>query len=524
MRERRRSLVDRALRVIGLQRRSRPRGTRSMWAGGATNRLTLDWVVGPTSIDQEVRSNLRTLRARARRLMVEDAYAARFVQLQVENVIGAAGIGIQLRAGATRGALTDATRDEIELAWKEWQQPQYASVNGRHSFAEIQQMAVAQWKSDGEALVVHHEGFPNKFGFALQVVDPDQLDDDYNVPAAPGHNEVRMGVELDTWGRPVAYHILTAHPNDLWGRTRERERIPAHRVTHLFSTIRAGQTRGVSALAPVILELQMNRGLEEALLVLLRTTACKMGFLEVDPELTDGLEPDPEDEDPTGQSKPIISWDAEPARIEQLPKGLTFKPWDPGQPGPEQDAFARRVQRRVAAGLGVSYASLSGDQSQANFGSQRVAMTAERDGYAGSQAMVIAHLIRPAFRKWLGMAAMARVVRVPGFDLETVTAVAEAQPRGFDWIDPDKDANANLKEVGAGINSLTRLAAAKGRDLETVLRERKAEQDLAKTLGVTLSLNTGGAPNPAAPKAEAEDEEDDDARRRRLTLTRTAHG
>jgi lambda family phage portal protein len=522
MRERRTTWLARALRAVGLQRlRPRPTHARNTWAGGAVNRLTLDWVMSPTSIDQEVRSNLRTLRARARKLRVEDAYAARFVQLQVENIVGAAGIGLQLRAGTTRGALTEELRDEIEHAWRDWQLPEHASVDGRHSFAEIQKLAVAQWKTDGEALVVLHEGFPNKYGFALQLVDPDQLDDDYNVSGAPGQNEVRMGVELDQWGRRVAFHILTEHPNDLWGRNRERQRIPADRVRHLYSAIRPGQTRGVSSLAPVLIELQMNRGLEEALLVLLRTTACKMGFLEVDPELTDSLEPDPEEEDVTGAAKPVISWDAEPARIEQLPKGMSFKPWDPGQPAPEHDAFARRVQRRVAMGLGVSYASLSGDQSQANFGSQRVAMTSERDGYADGQSLLTQHLILPVFRRWLGMAGLARQVRIPGFDVDAIVAAAEAQPRGFDWIDPEKDANANLKEVGAGIQSLTRIAASKGRDIETVLRERKAEEDLAKKIGVTITLSPTGTP--AAP-TNPPVEEDQGETGRHLLLKRAANG
>jgi capsid protein len=60
--------------------------------------------------------------------------------------------------------------------------------------------------------------------------------------------------------------------------------------------------------------------------------------------------------------------------------------------------------------------------------------------------------------------------------------------------------------VDAGLNSLTRIAASKGRDINDVLAERAAEQEKAASLGVSLVLHkqTGNSAQPdAAPTTPA---------------------
>jgi lambda family phage portal protein len=504
------NVLDRVLQRLGLQRYTPPppppppprRKVQRSWAGAQITRLTADWVTQPTSIDADVRSSARRLRARARQLRRDNPLAARYVQLQSENIVGPHGMALQCRIPNTRQGTNDSASDAIEWAFWDWAKREHCTVDGKLCFTELLTAYAEMWKSDGEAFLVMHPGFPNKYGFALQLLDPDQVDDDYNVAPAEGRNEVRMGVEVDGWGRPVAYHVLTRHPGDWYGNTtRIRERIPAERVIHRFTALGAGQTRGITPLAPAMLRLQMLAGSQEALLILQRTAACKMGFLEVDPELATPLQPSEEvdGEANVAEQPPVISWDAEPGRIEQLPKGFKFSAWDPGAPTPEYDVLARSIAREIAVALGVSYASLTGDQSQANFGSQRVAMTSERDGYKRDQQIVIGDCT-VILRAWATAGMMAGAVAVPAYNVDALVRAAEWQPRGFDWIDPEKDVKADLAEVGAGLNSLTRLAAAKGRDYVDVLKERQKEIAAAKQLEVPISLN------PAQPDAKPAEE------------------
>jgi capsid protein len=91
---------------------------------------------------------------------------------------------------------------------------------------------------------------------------------------------------------------------------------------------------------------------------------------------------------------------------------------------------------------------------------------------------------------------------------------AEWECRGFEYIDPQKDVDADLTEVAAGLTSLTDVCARKGRDFATILRKRKAEIELAEELEVPLTFGKSapGAPAAtavtAAPETEPEEPEE----------------
>ena len=85
------------------------------------------------------------------------------------------------------------------------------------------------------------------------------------------NNEIRMGVELDSFKRPVAYYVLTDHPNDDFFATpkqRKHVRVPASEVIHVFMPTRNYQTRGEPFMAPAISALKMLSGWREASLML----------------------------------------------------------------------------------------------------------------------------------------------------------------------------------------------------------------------------------------------------------------
>ena len=389
------------LNRVGLARASRP-ATRSFFAGAALNRLNLDWVLGPFSADDEVKADGRKLRDRARQLRRDNPWAARYVALQVEGILGAHGVMMQARVPVTRKddsgnlKLNERANDTLEARFKQWSGRRTADVAQRLSFPRIAQVVVETWKTEGEAFleIVPLPTTRNPFGVALRVLDPDQVDDTLNQAGKPGQPEIKMGVEMDEFGAPAFYHVWTRHPSESTVEgTRLRRRIPAAQIIHLYDVRRAGQTRGVTPFAPVMQDLKMLGGLQEAVLVLQRTAACKMGFITVDPEQTSPLAPE------AGDASVVM--DAEPGRIEQLPAGMQFQSWDPGQPGAEYDPYTKNVLRGIAAGLGVSYASLTGDLSEANYSSARVGMLSERDAFCRDQQALIEALYARVYAAWL---------------------------------------------------------------------------------------------------------------------------
>ena len=64
----------------------------------------------------------------------------------------------------------------------------------------------------------------SKVNFALEVLEADQLDEDYQSPARTAGSVWRMGIEIDRFGRALNYAFLSRHPGDTAFPTQAKER------------------------------------------------------------------------------------------------------------------------------------------------------------------------------------------------------------------------------------------------------------------------------------------------------------
>lgn len=480
-----------------------PRATSSTsgYSGASHSRLLYDLVMGTMSADAALRGSLQTMRNRARELTQGNSTATAVPQLFSENVIGPDGILYQAAVRRPGGEYDDAANAELERAWYTWCEPQFASVDRSASWAELESMTQEAEVVDGEVLIRMITGFDNPFGFAIDVLDPDQLDHTYWRQPQPGQNEIRMGIEVDRWGAPVAYHLWSNHPSEM--KRRERVRVPAEEIIHLYIRRRPRQTRGVTWFAPMIVDLAMHGGYREAELVAARIAASKQGFFELD----ENAEPPEGTEIENGD--PYVPLDATPGSFEQLPKGYRFKAWDPQHPNAGFDAFDQAILRSLATGFRVSYMGISSDLTKTSFSSGRLGADAERAVYKKLQARRITRVSQVVFRRWLRAAILKGAVQLPSYDASLFEA-AVWHPRTFSYVDPTKDLEFRLSEVRAGTNSLTRLAAEAGRDIVEIAYERQREIALFERLGVPLDLGSK-QPTPAveAEGSSADSAEDD---------------
>lgn len=498
------SLIDRALASVGLAR-AKPPARRHVYAGAQLGRLTSDWVTSCLSADGSIRGDFRLLRERARTLVRDNPFASRFVQLSAENIIGPGGIQLQCRIRRADEEIDTEACDSVKAAWDDWSRPEHASVDGLLSMTDIATLAVTGWRTEGEALIRIWPGFDNRFGFALQVLDPDLLDHEYNQAPARDVNEIRMGVERNRFGRPVAYHLWTVHPNDYFGGTKERVRVPAEQIIHLYTVRRPGQTRGITDFAPVLMDVQMLGGYQEAELVAARGAAANMGFIL---QKEDAEGPDPE----AGDTAQI---EQEPGTFHKLGPGETLAQYSPEHPVAAFAAFTASVLRAIAAGLNVSYSSLTGDLSAANYSSLREGSLKERDGYKRAQVWIAAQLYRRVYLEWIRYAHLAGAIA-------TRSAEHVWLPRGWAWVDPERDITAAMLEVRAGFNTRSAVCAANGRTFEENIEQLAHEEDMADEYGVEISTDVGTALQP--PKAEetpAPAKTDPDEARARMRVVRS---
>lgn len=462
----------------------RKSGRRGYSAGGS-DRLSNDWKTTSLSANGELRHSLRALRGRSRDLAMNNDYARRYLQTCVSNIVGPRGVGLQMRAKYPNGRTMDKMANGvIEAAWREWGQRGVCTVCGKYSWAGVQRLVAESVPRDGEVLVeqVFGEGANNKFGFALNIVEADHLNEDLTTDL-PGGNRILMGVEEDRVGRPVAYHLLAYHPGDYtWSTYRGQQyvEVPADRIVHIYRPDRAGQSRGVPWMHTAMGTLRMIDAYAEAELVSARAAASKMGFIST-----------PTGDDYTGDDKDDDGntiTEFEPGIIEQLPAGWNFTPFDPDAPSGKFNPFIKAMLQKIASGLGVAYSTLSSDLESVNFSSIRSGVLEERQNWKTLQHWFIESLCVPTFESWfywiLSNGTLGENYRPR--DYQRLNA-SVWQPRGWDWVDPLKDTKANLEAIKGGTRTRTETAADRGLDLEDILVQLAEEEARARELGLTLS-------------------------------------
>lgn len=455
----------------------KPRRVRTFGAANI-DRLFSSWTTMPYSADSEMRTSLKALRARSRDMVNNNDYAKKFVRMVETNVVGKNGIVMQSQVVNDKNEADELARKKIEEGWANWCRRGNCDVTGKYSFRDIQKLVIASVARDGEVLVRKIRGYDNDFGFALQLIEADHLDENYNDTLKNG-NHVKMGVEYNAWNRPVAYHIYPNHPGDVtFGHTyAERVRIPAGEIAHIFMDQRISQSRGLPWMHAALTRLQMLGAYEEAELIAARIGAAKMGFFTSDTgEKFEG--------DDTEDGKPIM--EVAPGEFDFLPKGYDFKMFDPDHPSTAFQPFVKALLRGIASGLNVSYHYLANDLDAANYSSLRGGEIDVRDAWRDIQCFLIEHFLVEINEEWLRMALLTGAVKLPMSKYDKFK-VCKWQPRGWQWVDPEKDINSRKIAIEAGLETRQDVAAEQGKDLEDIFRQLAREKQLAAKYGINIS-------------------------------------
>jgi lambda family phage portal protein len=471
-------------------RRAEPKAVSRNFSASKLGRTTLDWIVSPLSPDAAMRGHLVAIRARARDLERNNEWVRGFLRSLENNVLGESGISLQMRVREPNGRFDEIANDRIELAWHQWGRPGKCDLSRRHSWIDLQRLALRCLARDGEVLA---RKVRTAAGLRVQIIEADLLDTEDNRRLENG-NDIRFGVELDANRSPVAYHLLNRHPGDTeWSGSAPgvRTRVPADEIIHLFRCERPEQTRGVPWLAASMARLKMLDGYAEAELMAARTGAAKMGFFtKATPDGWDG------EVDDAGN----LTMDASPGTIEELPAGVDFKAWDNNHPNSGYGDFVKSCLRGVATSLGISYNTLASDLEGVNYSSIRAGLLEEREVWRAIQRHLIEHLCEPIFEEWLTIELLSGRLGLP-FEKMWKFNAPEFRGRRWAWVDPKKDIEAAIMAVEHRHRSLRDVIAENGGDIFDVLRTAKADEELAASLGLTLTPATA---KPAAVVAEVD--------------------
>lgn len=463
-----------------------------IYANARGSRLTSDWQVSNGSADSELVSSLTTLRARSRQLVRDASFAKRARVIVVNNVIGT-GMGLQAQVMTSRDELNARVNDDIETAWEEWSEAANCHTGGRLAFKHIERAAMGQVFDAGECFIRKH---PRKFGnskvpYALELIEAERIADELastTLTARTG-NEIRMGVEVDSFFRPVAYYIRRRHPSELRfsaGQVDEIERVPADQIIHLAVVDRWPQTRGEPWLHAAARRLKDLDGYGEAEIIKARKQANESGWIQT-PEDAEGFAERLDDGSFEEETEPGVYKVLRPGEEVINPPATS--------PNSVYEDFVRAILREVGAGTGSSYESLSRDYSQSNYSSSRLALLDDRDLWRFYQSWFICDFRYIIHKEWLAAAVLAGAIQSIPLEQYAVNPrkfeAVRFKPRGWSWIDPTKEVEAYKEAIKCGFTTRTDViaATANGLDIEDIDQTRKRELEMEKDAGLVFETS-----------------------------------
>lgn len=458
------------------------------YAAANSGRLFADFGQSERSPDSELKPVLKIMRSRARDLARNNEYVKCYLDLMKTNVIGEQGFSLQVKALDSVGKLDQVGNQEIEMAWRKWSRKGNCTVDGRSSFIDVERQAMEAVARDGECFIIKHRGRNFMHSFAIQVLEADQLDE-LKSEHLPGGSEIRMGVEIDKYKKPVAYYFLSYHPGDYdftsSSVSKKHTRVLAENVIHVYDPLRSGQTRGAPWITAAVPALKQLGAFREAAVVNARIGASKMGFFTS--PAGDGYVPD--DTDETGAP----SMEVEPGMFQQLPKGMEFTAFDPTYPNNEFHGFHKSVLKGIASGLGVSYTALSNDLESTSYSSIRQGALQERDTYRTVQQFMITHCVMPIYEAWLMSAMEMGHLKLPAKTFDKFLDASTFRGRAWSWVDPVKEINAAVTGMKNGVLSVQNVATQYGMDAEELMAEIQRDKALAAQFDIKYAFEPFGA-------------------------------
>ena len=435
------------------------------------------------------------------------------------------GTGLALQSRVNREVLglgeeeASAWQRRTELEWALWAESPECDLTRQQNFYGLQDLAFRSALVSGDVLVLmpYLLRATNPYGLKLQLIEADRLVNRDNKRDTP---ELAGGVQMDSDGAPVAYHVLKQHPGGQLGLAREWDVVDAYgaqtgrrNAIHLYQRSRPGQSRGVPYLAPVIETLKQLDRYTEAEIAAAVVAGLFAVFVKSEGDGLSPLESATLGITPaSGGDTPQAGWDGKlsPGLVADLRQGEDIVSANPGRPNQAFDPFMTSVLRQVGMALELPYEVLI-KHFQSSYSAARAALLEAWAHFRCRRDWLATHLCQPIYEVWMEEAiALGRIV-APGFFFDPLVRYAWL---GCQWvgdgpgsIDPLKEVQAARERVSLGISTLAEETMANdGGDWEQKHAQRVKEERLRRESGLaTLPAPEAPGPGPTAPPRREEE-------------------
>lgn len=440
--------------------------------GAARGRNTSSWNTTNTSADAETHLAGSLLRDRHRDLVRNNAHAAKAVSVLANNIVGD-GIIARPNTG------DDKLDTKIKVLFEEWSAQ--CDFDNQLDFYGLQTLAVREMIEGGEVLCRRSFLELKKSGMnvplQLQLLEGDFFDDSRTGDFGKGTFSIN-GVEFDINGKRLAYWLWEQHPGNnyvLMQKSVLSHAVPASEIIHLYEKQRT-QVRGVPWGAPVIRDMRDLSDYEFAELQRKKMESSVVGIISGDTDFT-----------PETQGIGSRVRNSRGEIVENLQSG-SFLYTEAGKTvtfnSPAVIAgygeYKKSILRTIAAGYRIPYELLSGDLADVNFSSIRAGIVEFRRFVKHVQwHILIPMFLQPAWDWFTEAAFLAGKIPTP------MVPVVWGPPK-FEWVDPEKDVQAEILAIRSGIRSFQDVAADHGLSMEELLDEIEAFNEMLDKRKLTL--------------------------------------
>lgn len=512
------NLIDRIVATVNPMRgleRAQARRALAHYEGAKPNRLRKRRNDNSTP-DTLVGASAATLRAHARSLERDHDLVRGALRVMVNNVVGAAGIGVEPQPRRADGTIHTEYAAALREAWRDWQR--HPEVTGKYRWPLAQRLAAYTWLRDGEMFAqqlvgpVNYLDHATRVPYSLELFEPDFVPIDYDDPGLG----IRQGIQANAWGKATGYLVYKGDPRDgiVFAGAQGLKSIPAERVLHVATLDRLHQRRGVSELASVITRVEDLKDYEESERIAAKVAASLTAYVKRNQQAGyEGEGPAPQ-VDADGNQLPRDLRMQPGMIIDTLTVGEEIGMIDSNRPNPNLITWRAGQLRAFAAGIGASYSSVSRDYN-GTYSAQRQELVEQWVHYAVLADEFVGMFVQPVWETFVQAAHLSGVVRMPA-DLRSGSAddtlfVGQSMP----WINPLHEAQAWETLVKAGFASEVEAIRRRGGNPRDVMEQVEAFRREAADKGLVFSsnaanVNTGGAPAATQPDEDVKPDEKND--------------
>lgn len=446
------------------------------YAGGSRSRDGLiGWNTSGGDADADIIPNLEMLRQRNRDLSRNNPIGAATRSSKVTHTIGT---GLKPDFSIDREFLgisndeADAWEGDAERRFLHWWLDVNCDIERSCTGPEHQTLAFSSVLDNGDHGIfltrVDRPGQVNPL--AIQHIEADRICNQDNVTDT---KKLTAGVEKDDNGAVTHIHVMNGHPGQRYSRDMTWRRLPAFGSESgrpitllLYEKLRAGQTRGVPHLAPVIeiikqigryTEAEIDAAVKNALLALIIKTETGDGLAGIN-DLSTWTQTRRE----YYKENPVEVKGGSSTALGLFPDD-DVSPFDPSRPNTSAQPFLSAMFELIGMGVGIPYEVLINHFSASWSASQAALMQMWRP-VQGYRAWLSRRMLKPISDAWLVEEVAAGNIAAPGFFADPMVRAAYS---GVEWIGDAK----------GHINEQQQINAAKGRiDAQLSTRKREAAQ------------------------------------------------